>query len=183
MKGVSSKKIKGIRQIGNKPVYDISVADNHHYIMENGAVVHNTGIYYSADNIFIIGRQQNKDGTEVLGYNFVLNVEKSRFVREKSKLPITVSFEKGISKWSGLLDLALETGHVIKPSNGWYSRPSIPDDRKWRILETDAKDFWIPIITKTDFAAKLKDMFQLSQSDMLSEGETIDYETGEVIED
>lgn len=142
-----------------------------------------TGIYYSADNIFIIGRQQNKDGTEVLGYNFVLNVEKSRFVREKSKLPITVSFEKGISKWSGLLDLALETGHVVKPSNGWYSRPSIADDRKWRILETDSKDFWIPIITKTDFGAKLKEMFQLSQSDMLSEGETIDFETGEVTED
>jgi hypothetical protein len=57
-----------------------------------------TGQYYAADNIFILGRQQNKDGTEVSGYNFVINVEKSRYVREKMKIPITVSFEKGVNR-------------------------------------------------------------------------------------
>ena len=30
-----------------------------------------TGSYYSADNIFILGRQQEKEGTEVVGYNFI----------------------------------------------------------------------------------------------------------------
>ena len=78
--------------------------------------------YRSADNIFILGRQQEKEGTELVGYNFIINVEKSRYVREKSKIPITVSFDGGISRWSGLLDIALESGHVVKPSNGWYSR-------------------------------------------------------------
>ena len=43
-----------------------------------------TGSYYSADNIFILGRQQDKDGTELQGYNFIINVEKSRYVREKN---------------------------------------------------------------------------------------------------
>ena len=80
-----------------------------------------TGSYYSADNIYILGRQQEKEGTEVVGYNFIINVEKSRHVKEKSKIPVSVSFDGGISKWSGLLDLALESGHVIKPSNGWQS--------------------------------------------------------------
>ena len=80
-----------------------------------------TGIYYSADNIFIIGRQQEKEGTDIVGYNFIINVEKSRFVREKSKIPVEVLFEGGISKWSGLLDVALDGGFVVKPSNGWYS--------------------------------------------------------------
>ena len=69
-----------------------------------------TGSYYSADNIFILGRQQEKEGTEVVGYNFIINVEKSRYVKEKSKIPVSVSFDGGISKWSGLLDLALESG-------------------------------------------------------------------------
>ena len=54
-----------------------------------------TGLYYSADNIFIIGRQQEKDGTEIVGYNFIINVEKSRYVKEKSKIPISVSFDGG----------------------------------------------------------------------------------------
>lgn len=67
-----------------------------------------TGIYYSADTIWILGRQQDKDGTEIAGYHFIINVEKSRYVKEKSKIPITVSYEGGINRWSGLLDLALD---------------------------------------------------------------------------
>ena len=53
-----------------------------------------TGSYYGADNIWILGRQQDKDGTEIQGYHFVINVEKSRYVKEKSKIPITISFDE-----------------------------------------------------------------------------------------
>jgi hypothetical protein len=60
-----------------------------------------TGLYYSADAIWIIGRRQEKEGTEVKGYHFVINIEKSRHVREKSAIPISVTFEGGIAKWSG----------------------------------------------------------------------------------
>jgi len=35
-----------------------------------------TGIYYSADWIWIIGRRQNKKGTEVTGYDFIIKEEK-----------------------------------------------------------------------------------------------------------
>jgi RecA/RadA recombinase len=69
-----------------------------------------TGIYYSADTIWILGRQQDKDADGINGYHFIINVEKSRYVKEKSKIPITVSYEGGIKRWSGLLDLALEGG-------------------------------------------------------------------------
>ena len=74
-----------------------------------------TGSYYSADNIYILGRQQEKDGTEIVGYNFIINVEKSRYVKEKSKIPIAVSFDGGIQKYSGLVDIAIEGGFVSKP--------------------------------------------------------------------
>lgn len=80
-----------------------------------------TGSYYSADNIYILGRQQEKEGTEIVGYNFIINVEKSRFVKEKSKIPVTVSFDGGIQKYSGLVDIALEGNFITKPSNGWYA--------------------------------------------------------------
>ena len=98
-----------------------------------------TGIYYSADNIFIIGRQQEKTGTDLVGYNFIVNVEKSRFVREKSKIPVEVLFEGGISKWSGLLDTAIDGGFVVKPSNGWYSHRD--SEKKYRIKDTYTKRF------------------------------------------
>ena len=100
------------------------IAINHTYkeigLFPKDIVGGGTGIYYSADNIWIIGRQQEKQGTEVVGYNFVINIEKSRYVKEKSKIPIGVSWEGGVQKYSGLLDVALAGGYVAKPSNGWY---------------------------------------------------------------
>ena len=124
-----------------------------------------TGSYYSADNIFILGRQQEKDGTEVTGYNFIINVEKSRYVKEKSKIPVSVSFDGGISKWSGLLDLALESGHVIKPKNGWYQK--VGEEKNYREKETENKDFWMPILMDKTFYDFVKNKYSIGQVDMI----------------
>jgi hypothetical protein len=125
-----------------------------------------TGIYYSADNIFIIGRQQEKDGADIVGYNFIINVEKSRFVREKSKIPVEVLFDGGISKWSGLLDVALESGHVIKPSNGWYSRKN--ETTKVRQKDTYTKEFWMPILTDKTFRDYIENRYKISAGEMMA---------------
>lgn len=123
-----------------------------------------TGVYYSADNIFIIGRQQEKDGQELTGYKFIINVEKSRFVREKSKIPVEVGFESGISKWGGLLDVALESGHVVKPSNGWYSIKG--EEKKYRIVDTYDKDFWNPILNNQEFKDYVEKNYRISNSSL-----------------
>jgi len=132
-----------------------------------------TGSYYSADNIFILGRQQEKEGTEVVGYNFIINVEKSRYVKEKSKIPITVSFDGGISKWSGLLDIALESKHVVKPSNGWYSRVDVEtgeiEDKKFRIKDTDTKEFWLPILEKKSFKDYVESRYSIANGNIMQE--------------
>ncbi len=141
-----------------------------------------TGSYYSSDNIFIIGRQQEKEGQDLIGYNFIINVEKSRYVREKSKIPVSVSFDGGISKWSGLLELALESGHVIKPSNGWYSRVNedgVVEDKKYRIKDTDKKEFWEKIITTKSFNDFIENKYKISMVNMISDDELakeMDYE-------
>jgi RecA/RadA recombinase len=134
-----------------------------------------TGSYYSADNIFILGRQQEKDGTELTGYNFIINVEKSRYVKEKSKIPVSVSFDGGLSKWSGLLDIALESGHVIKPSNGWYQKVDVDtgevDEKKYRIKDTDTKDFWMPILLSKSFNDFVKNKYSLAMGEMVKADE------------
>jgi RecA/RadA recombinase len=130
-----------------------------------------TGSYYSADNIFILGRQQEKEGTDVVGYNFIINVEKSRYVKEKSKIPVSVSFDGGISKWSGLLDIALESGHVVKPSNGWYSQVNVEtgevEDKKYRLKDTETKEFWMPLLTQKSFYDFVKNKYSVGQVDMI----------------
>jgi len=132
-----------------------------------------TGSYYSADNIFIIGRQQEKDGKEVVGYDFIINVEKSRYVKEKSKIPVTVSFDGGISRWSGLLELAIESGHVVKPSNGWYSKVNIEtgevEEKRYREKDTDTKDFWLPILNEKSFRVFIENKYMVSSGDIIKQ--------------
>ena len=139
-----------------------------------------TGSYYSADNIFILGRQQEKEGTDVIGYNFIINVEKSRYVREKSKIPISVKFDGGISKWSGLLEMALESGHVIKPSNGWYSKidseTGVVEEKKYRLKDTDNKDFWLPVLSQKSFQKWIENNYQISTGAIISSEDDISKE-------
>jgi RecA/RadA recombinase len=126
-----------------------------------------TGVYYSADNIFIVGRQQEKDGKDITGYNFIINVEKSRYVKEKSKIPLNVTWDSGISKWSGLMDMALDSGHVTKPSQGWYQRSG--DETKYRFKDTNNKDFWLPILTDETFSEWIKNKYSISGTGMFTE--------------
>ena len=124
-----------------------------------------TGIMYSSDNVWIIGRQQEKQGQEVVGYNFIVNVEKSRYVKEKSKIPIGVSWEGGVQKYSGLLEVALIGGYVDKPSNGWYQRVDLTTGEvigsKLRLKDTMTADFWEPILETTDFPEFLKKTYKI----------------------
>ena len=151
------------------------LAVNHTYqeigLFPKAVVSGGTGIYYSSDNIWIIGRQQEKKGTEIMGYNFVINVEKSRFVREKSKIPISVTWEGGIETYSGLLDVAIEGGYVVKPTIGWYSKVDKVtgeiEDAKVRQKETLKKEFWLPIFEKTDFKQFLKKRYEVGHADMI----------------
>jgi hypothetical protein len=151
--------------VGKQRVFDISVADAHHYALENGAVTHNTGIYYSADNIWIVGRQQNKKDSDLLGYHFVINVDKSRFVKEKSKIPISVSFGGGIEKYSGLLEIALAGGFVTKPSMGWYARKG--QSEKLREKDTFTSDFWDPLLKDKDFLEFIKAQYVVGHRSMV----------------
>lgn len=121
------------------------------------------GIYYSAQTIFIIGRSQEKVGTEVQGWNFTLNVEKSRFVKEKSKLVFQVMYDEGINPFSGLLDLALESGHVTKPKNAWFHRPGLDAENKnHREKDTNTEEFWAPIVNDETFKDFVKNKFMLT---------------------
>lgn len=139
------RKLVGIEIVEPFPIYDIEVDNEHCFELDNGVVAHNsmyprqimsggTGLMYSANDVWIIGRQQDKgsDG-EIKGWNFIITIEKSRKVKEKSKIGIHVTYEGGISKFSGMLDLAVEAGLVSKQPAGWY----IADGTDKKVREKD----------------------------------------------
>ena len=150
------------------------IAVNHTYkeigLFPKDVVSGGTGIYYSADSIWIVGRQQDKVGTEIQGYHFVINIEKSRHVREKSKIPISVSYEGGIVKWSGLMDVAEKGGYLRKPKVGWYEAVNpetgeVISEKLMRAKEVnDNKEFWLMMFEKTDFSQYIKNSFAIGAS-------------------
>jgi RecA/RadA recombinase len=157
------------------------LAVNHTYmeigLFPKAVVGGGTGIYYSADNIWILGRQQDKKGTEIQGYHFVINVEKSRYVKEKSKIPITVSWDGGVRSYSGLLDVALAGNYVTKPSNGWYARVDRDTGEvggKVRYDQTLEKEFWDPIFAETDFKEFVKKQYSIGYKDQVSMDEIVE---------
>lgn len=132
-----------------------------------------TGSYYAADNIYILTRSQEKDGGELSGWNFTINVEKSRYVKEKSKIPINIGFDSGISKYSGLMDIALELGYCIKPSNGWYAKVDREtgeiEEKKYRLKDTNNMEFWNSILNSKGFNNDVYKYYSISSSDIFND--------------
>ncbi|URC15200.1 recombinase [Paraglaciecola Antarctic GD virus 1] len=149
------------------------VAVNHTYdtqeMFSKTVMSGGTGLTYNAHTIIIIGRRQIKEGKEIVGWDFVLNVEKSRYVKEKSKISISVTYEGGICPWSGLLELSVENGFVVKPSNGWYSRSFINEETGEVVVETEkyrAKDtnnikFWAALMKHKPFVEAIDATYKL----------------------
>ena len=131
------------------------------------------GPMLSANQVFFIGKAQEKDGKDIIGYHFTINVEKSRFVREKSKFPFSVTYENGIEKYSGLMDIALEAGVVIKPNQGFYQKIDLktgePEGNKMRLKDTNTKEFWDSILQSKEFNDYIKQRYQLGYNSLIAD--------------
>lgn len=151
--------------VGKREVYDLSVKDKEQYIFKNGIVSHNTGIMYSASTVLYITKAQEKDGKNLSGFKFTLKTEKSRSVKEGSKFPLTVLFDKGISRYVGLMEIALATGFCVKPKNGWYARviDGVQEDRNWRLKDTDCAEYWEEILSNPKFDQACQKLYQLGK--------------------
>lgn len=134
-----------------------------------------TAVMYSANQIFIISKSQETEGSKdrkvLVGWNFTINVEKSRFVRERSRLTFTVHNEKGIKPWSGLFDLAIEGSFLVSPTQGSYSivdqDTGVISDKKFRAKDTESWDFWEPILASPKFQAYIEDRFLVSANNLV----------------
>lgn len=145
-----------------------------------------TGIYYSANQIFIITRSQEKDNDGLAGFKFTINIEKSRYVKEKSKLPFTVLMNKGIQKWSGLFDLALESGHVISAKKGWYQLVDMStgevEEKSYRAKELENNsELFSKLIKDPTFTEFIENRFKLTANgaEISEDDEDIDLDDDE----
>lgn len=152
------------------------IAVNHTYqtmeMYSKAVMSGGTGGMYSANQVFIIGKAQEKDGSELSGYNFTINIEKSRFVKEKSKFPFTVLFKGGIQKYSGLVDIALEGGFIVKPSNGWYAlvdtKTGEIGDKK-RLSDIESSEYMEQLLNNPEFNEFIRKKYEIAYSNIMGE--------------
>lgn len=157
------------------------IAVNHTYqtmeMFSKAVMSGGTGGMYSANQVFIIGKAQEKDGTDLVGYNFTINIEKSRFVREKAKFPFLVTFDGGIQRYSGLMDIALEGKFVTKPKNGWYATVDQETGElgpNKRMADTNCAEFWDPILSNQKFKDYVKDKYGIAHGNLLGEDSVLE---------
>jgi len=84
------------------------------------------GLKYAASSIAMLGKKKDKDGTDVVGNIIKVTMHKSRFTKEQKKVEVKLSYDTGLDRYYGLLDLA-EKYDIIKKVS---TRFELPDGRK-----------------------------------------------------
>lgn len=136
------------------------------------------GNILAANDIIVLGRQQDKDKKtkELKGYNFILNIEKSRTVREGKKIPLLVHFEGGLMSYASLLDIAIEVGLATAMSGPWYSfvdpETGEIDDKKFMRKDTVDAEFWEGKLSDSKFTDAVKNFYRLDTNSLISKAES-----------
>lgn len=145
-----------------------------------------TGTMLAADNVYILGRRQDKDGTILNGYNFIINIEKSRFVKDKMKIPILVRRTGGIARYGGLFDLAIDGGLIYKNSAVSYSLVDengepLPEKFRRKEVENDSA-FWKKMLANPKFKKYIKETFSVSTGKLINEDDDGEQAIEEVLQ-
>lgn len=81
-----------------------------------------SGLKYAASTIAMLSKKKDKDGTDVVGNIIRVKMYKSRLSKENGQVEVRLSYDKGLDKYYGLLDLA-ERYNIIKKVSTRYELP------------------------------------------------------------
>jgi len=112
-----------------------------------------SGLKYAASNIVYLSKRKEKDGKEIIGNVIHCKNYKSRLTKENAMIDVRLTYDKGLDKYYGLLDLALK--HEIFKSVS--TRIELPDGTKQyakTINNEPDKFFTKDILNQIDSAAK-----------------------------
>lgn len=109
---------------------------------------------YAASTIITLSKSAEKDkDKDVVGVLITAKTYKSRYTREKQTVEIRLSFEKGLDRYWGLIDLALDAGIWDKGSKGTIQLFPGSEDKavNRRAIEDSPRSYFTPeILSKID---------------------------------
>jgi len=112
-----------------------------------------SGLKYAASSIVYLSKRKEKDGTEVIGNIIHCKNHKSRLTKENKMVDVKLTYDKGLDKYYGLLELA-EKYEIFKKVS---TRFELPDGSKQfgkTILNDPEKYFTEDIMHQLDLAAE-----------------------------
>jgi RecA/RadA recombinase len=130
-----------------------------------------TAVKLVANLVMFFSKSQEKDGTDLAGFNINISIMKSRFIREKAKLSMLLRFDGGFDQFSGIVDLAVDAGLIIKPSNGYYQLVDtetgelLYDGKKFRMKDIQTPEYLVPIMRSEKFKRYIRDEYCLANDD------------------
>jgi len=85
-----------------------------------------SGLKYAASSIVYLSKKKEKDGTEIIGNIIHCKNYKSRLTKENKIVDVRLTYDKGLDRYYGLLELALKYG-IFKQIS---TRIELPDGSK-----------------------------------------------------
>lgn len=141
-------------------------------------------VMLSSDVILMVTRSQVKDEKELKGWNFNYTCHKSRFVKEKAKFSLLVTYDGGIDQNSGLFDLAMEAGFLKSEKQGFYlfNIDGMIDGKSYRRkdIEANYSQFFDKLIKNEEFNKFTKQKYALESGELFQEKDVVDPDTGEI---
>ena len=112
-----------------------------------------SGLKYAASSIIYLSKKKEKDGTEVIGNIIHCKNHKSRLTVENKMVDVRLTYDEGLDRYYGLLDLAEKYGIFKKVS----TRFELPDGSKQfgkTIMQNPTSYFTEEIMAQLEEAAK-----------------------------
>ena len=131
------------------------------------------GIKYASSQICYLSKKKDKDGKDVVGNIIRVTMHKSRFTKENKQVEVKLSYDKGLDRYYGLLDLA-EKYDIIKKV---ATRYELPDGSKVfgkAINDNPKKYFTEDIMHKLEIAANVEYSYGSDDEDRNTDTETSD---------
>lgn len=128
-----------------------------------------TGLKYAASTIAMLTKKKDKDGTDVVGNIIKVKTYKSRFSKENQSAEVRLSFDRGLDRYYGLVELAEKHGIFKKVS----TRLELPNGDKVfgkQILQDPEKYFTPDVMERLEEAAKKE--FSYGKGDYEREDDT-----------
>jgi RecA/RadA recombinase len=112
-----------------------------------------SGLKYAASSIIFLSKKKEKDGTEVVGNIVHCKNHKSRLTIENKMVDVRLTYDKGLDKYYGLLELA-EKYDIFKKVSTRYEMPDGTKQYGKSILNDPEKYFTKDIMDKIEEAAQ-----------------------------